>query len=196
MAIVLHHSRAKGTDKVVLLGIANHAGDGGAWPSLATLAKYGNVTEKAARASLRRLESMGEVITHLNGGGLSSTPSWKRPNRYDITLACPVTCDRTSNHRLRPLPQAPADLWIEGGPSTGGGHSDGGYPLPSTGGHPLPSTGGEPSIEPPNNDPAHSPASTTGRARLRSVCVICSQPEAECQRRAAVSGHTFTPRAS
>ena len=28
------------TDKLVLIGIANHDGDGGSWPSIATLAMY------------------------------------------------------------------------------------------------------------------------------------------------------------
>jgi hypothetical protein len=100
MAIVLHHSRSRGTDKVVLLGIANHDGDGGAWPTLATLARYANVDVRNVRAALRRLESAGEIRTHLNDGGTRRTPGHERPNRYEITICCPVECDRTSNHRM------------------------------------------------------------------------------------------------
>jgi len=199
MAIVLHHSKAKGTDKLILLGIANHAGDGGAWPALATLARYANVSENSARLSLRRLEAIGEVVTHLRAGGLSTTPSWSRPNRYDVVIACPATCDRTSNHRLAPTPQAPADLWIDPpSPTRGPLAHEGRDPSPTRGEDPSP-TRGEPSIEPPINNSGTSPASTTdrasaARAALNATCSECSLPEAECQRRTGVSGHTFTPR--
>ena len=37
MSLVLHHSVAQPTHKLILLGIANHQGDGGAWPSIETL---------------------------------------------------------------------------------------------------------------------------------------------------------------
>lgn len=192
MALVLHHSRAKGTDKVILLGIANHQGDGGAWPALSTLARYANVSEKAARLSLRRLERLGELETHLQGGGRHDTPSWNRPNRYDVRIACPATCDRTMNHRTIPLPKGPSDLWIDPPPSTGGGPAQGGGPLPHTGGDPLPHRGGEPYIEPDHNH--EGPASGTGHARpSSSPCSVCGKSEAECQRRAPISGHTYNP---
>ena len=55
IAVCLHHSRATGTDKVVLLGIANHDGDGGSWPAIATLAKYANVNERNTQKSIERL---------------------------------------------------------------------------------------------------------------------------------------------
>lgn len=186
MALVLHHSRAKGSDKVILLGIANHQGDGGAWPSLATLAKYANVTEKSARASLRRLERLGELQTHLQAGGRLETPSWQRPNRYDVIIACPATCDRTMNHRPVRLPEAPADLWIDPPPSAGGAPVDGGSP---------PSRGREANrpLEPDDNPRG---ASSTDRARdevLGPPCSVCGKREHECQRRYPISGHTYTP---
>lgn len=90
MSLVLNHSRAQGTDKVVLLGIANHDGDGGAWPSITTLARYANVSESAVIRSLRRLEATGELTTHLNGGGTVATRNDRRPNRYEITLSTGV----------------------------------------------------------------------------------------------------------
>ena len=61
MAIALHHSRSKGTAKVVLLGIANHDGDGGAYPTVATLAKYANVSRANVQKALTKLESLGEI---------------------------------------------------------------------------------------------------------------------------------------
>lgn len=108
MAVVLHHSRAKGTDKLVLLGIANHSGDGGAWPSIATLARYANVTERAVQTSVQRLMTMGELVVDRQGGGTMRTRRDRRPNAYHVTVACPVTCDHTTNHRPRAYP-VPAD---------------------------------------------------------------------------------------
>lgn len=99
IAICLHHSRATGTDKVVLLGIANHDGDGGAWPTVATLAKYANVSERNTQKSIERLVELGEIRKHLQRGGNSNTRADKRPNRYEILVRCPADCDGTSQHR-------------------------------------------------------------------------------------------------
>ena len=99
MAIVLHHSQARGSDKVVLIGVANHEGDGGAWPAVATLAKYANLSIRATQEALRRLELAGELATLRNGGGLASTPEYLRPNQYRVRLVCPPECDRTAQHR-------------------------------------------------------------------------------------------------
>lgn len=99
MAVVLHHSRATGSDKVVLLGIANHDGDGGAWPSLETLAKYANMQVRGVQKCLRRLEALGEIVTAPQAGGTRVTDPYRRPNLYRITLACPPECDGTTAHR-------------------------------------------------------------------------------------------------
>lgn len=106
MALVLHHSRAAGTAKLVLLGIANHAGDGGAWPTVATLARYANVTERAVQLSIAKLVKAGELAVDVQGGGLGYLKDHERPNRYEVMVACPPTCDRSVNHRLRDYPQA------------------------------------------------------------------------------------------
>lgn len=100
MAIVLHHSPSSGTDKVVLLGIANHDGDGGAWPSIATLAKYANVAERNVQAAVKRLEESGQITRHVQDGGTRGMRNGQRPNRYTIELVCPAECDRTTNHRM------------------------------------------------------------------------------------------------
>jgi len=147
MALVLHHSRAKGTDKLVLLGIANHAGDGGAWPAVETLARYANVDERTVRRTLAKLVQLGELAVHTQAGGTHTTRPGYRPNRYDVLIACPATCDRTANHRTKPLPTSPADLWITGltptSPLVSGG-------TPASGGGGTPASA-EPSIEPSTN---------------------------------------------
>lgn len=100
MAIVLHHSKAQGTDKVVLLGIANHDGDGGAWPKVATLAKYANVHPRTVVRSLNKLGELGEIAIFNQQGGNRQTPDYARPNQYELLLECPPECDRTKNHRI------------------------------------------------------------------------------------------------
>lgn len=100
LTVVLHHSRARGTAKLVLIGIANHDGDGGAWPSIATLARYaGGVTERNVQKALRALEALGELDTDVQSGGTVETRDALRPNRYFIRLTCPGDCDRTPQHR-------------------------------------------------------------------------------------------------
>lgn len=99
LAGVLHHSRAKGTAKLVLVGIANHDGDGGAWPTVATLAKYANVTERNVQAAINKLVSLGELAVHVQAGGTVDAPDHTRPNRYDVLVSCPPWCDRTTQHR-------------------------------------------------------------------------------------------------
>lgn len=100
MAICLHHSRARGTAKVVLLGIANHDGDGGAWPAVSTLAKYANVAERNVQKALRDLEALGEIRTDCRGGGTAKMRGGDRPNMYVILVRCPADCDRSTAHRL------------------------------------------------------------------------------------------------
>ncbi|MBT1542028.1 helix-turn-helix domain-containing protein [Curtobacterium flaccumfaciens pv. flaccumfaciens] len=100
MALALHHSKAKGTAKVVLLGIANHDGDGGAWPSVPTLAVYANVTERNVQKSIDQLVEAGEIRRFVQAGGLRGMADFDRPNLYHVTLSCPINCDRTTAHRV------------------------------------------------------------------------------------------------
>lgn len=106
MAVVLHHSKARGTDKLVLLGIANHAGDGGSYPKVETLAKYANVTERAVSTSVAKLVKTGELLVERNQGGSRRTRGNNRPNLYTVLVQCPINCDRSTNHRLRAYPVA------------------------------------------------------------------------------------------
>jgi hypothetical protein len=97
MINVLYHSKASATDKVVLLGIANHHGDGGAWPSLETLGRYANVSERQVSRSIKALEALGELsIDHNRGLNVGRN----KTNRYWINLTCPPECDGTMNHRI------------------------------------------------------------------------------------------------
>jgi hypothetical protein len=101
IAIALHHSRAKGTAKLVLIGIANHDGDGGAWPSIATLAKYAGVSARNTQKAVDQLVALGEIRREVQKGGDLRVPDHRRPNLYRFLLGCPHNCDRTKNHRTR-----------------------------------------------------------------------------------------------
>ena len=199
LAIVLHHSKARGTDKLVLVGIANHEGDGGAWPSVSTLARYANVEERAVQKALRRLKALGEVSVHVQGGGPSGVPEWRRPNRYSVLLACPATCDRTRNHRFKALPEAPSDLWINRvSPGTPGVPQD--TPPPFRKDTPPPVRADTLTIH--KNHPQNSgqfPESTKDRAgeaepAVEPPCSICLRAANDCRSRVHVSGHQYVPK--
>ena len=129
LTVVLHHSKAKGTAKLVLLGIANHEGDGGSWPKVETLAKYANVDERSVQRSLARLVGSGELRIERRAGGNARTPDYRLRNLYRVSVVCPPWCDRTSNHRdtrrtSGPQVAMPVDKWgdtdvtpVEFGPS-------------------------------------------------------------------------------
>jgi hypothetical protein len=120
MAIALHHSRAKSTARLVLVGIANHDGDGGAWPSIATLMKYTGSDRRTVQRAIDKLEALGEVRRGIQQGGKTGAQSdefsdWHRPNLYHFLLKCPPDCDRSRNHKTTrtfvpdPLPVDPED---------------------------------------------------------------------------------------
>jgi hypothetical protein len=91
MAAVLHHSTTSGSTKLVLIGIANHDGDGGAWCSTTTLARYANIERRQVKKILRELEELGELIT---------VPRTGLTNLYAVNVQCPDLCDRTFQHRI------------------------------------------------------------------------------------------------
>ncbi|MFF5793950.1 helix-turn-helix domain-containing protein [Paeniglutamicibacter sp. NPDC012692] len=166
MAIALHHSKATGAAKLVMIGIANHDGDGGAWPSIATLAKYASVTPRQVQKHISALVELGEVQRHMQQGGTRMTPDHSRPNLYSITLQCPPGCDRTKNHKVVDKPAQGVS------PATGGVGSDTRGVSPATGGGVSPATP-EPSLEPPLNSDGSFPSTSPERA---AVCWACGQP--------------------
>lgn len=100
MTAVLHHSRAKGTNKLILLGIANHEGDGGAWPTIETLAKYGACSRSKVKQALAELAAMDEIRIDRQAGGNADTRADRRPNRYRVMIFCPQECDGSWQHRV------------------------------------------------------------------------------------------------
>lgn len=140
IAACLHHSKATGSDKLVLLGIANHDGDGGAWPSITTLSKYANISERSVKTCIQNLINMGEIVCHVNKGGNADTRADRRPNRYDILVSCPKECDGSTKHRVKPDAQRGEAQ-----------RTDGVKPATSRGEAEFTLTIHKPSLEPPVN---------------------------------------------
>lgn len=189
LAAVLHHSRAKGTAKLVLVGIANHDGDGGAWPSVVTLAKYAGVDARSVQRAIAKLVGLGELRVAIQEGGTADVPDHRRPNRYHVLVACPPWCDRTAQHRdTRARHEAP--LWIDRVTPASPG---------DTGVRGTGDTGVTQTI--PTNHTTPGSSSTTDRAREPDShpCAVCGQGELRCQlpqgKWALDERHPYTPMA-
>lgn len=99
LSMVLNHSQSIGSQKVVLLGIANHLGPDateGAWPSQKRLADYSNMSERGVQKCIDKLVSSGELKVEVAAG---HSRNQYKPNRYWITIECPPDCDRSMSHR-------------------------------------------------------------------------------------------------
>lgn len=111
---VWHRSRSKGTDRLVLLVIAEHADHRGrnSWPANETIAEMcGGIDESTVRRSIARLrDDLGELKVELNGGG---TEAMRRerpdrlPNLYTILLE--HAPDRTKTGKKRRHKRGGAD---------------------------------------------------------------------------------------
>lgn len=75
-----------GADKLVLIGIANHADTQGrnAWPSVDTLSRYASVTRRSVQRSISNLTERGLLLVYPNEGGTRRTAADKRPNLYEL----------------------------------------------------------------------------------------------------------------
>jgi hypothetical protein len=88
VSLVLNQSRATGRAKLVLLGIANHLGDQGAWPSISTLARYANASERSVKRDIQELVHLGELKVELQN---APTRQQYKTNLYWITIGSGVT---------------------------------------------------------------------------------------------------------
>jgi hypothetical protein len=88
VSLVLNNSRATGRAKLVLLGIANHLGDQGAWPSISTLARYANASERSVKRDIQELVQLGELKVELQN---APTTQQYKTNLYWITISSGVT---------------------------------------------------------------------------------------------------------
>ncbi len=76
---VLENSKTKGAQRLILVVIAEHADINGiAWPSVETIARLANCSERFVKATIKKLKS-GELVIERGGGR-------GRSNRYRIPL--------------------------------------------------------------------------------------------------------------
>lgn len=66
MTAVWNHSKASPAAKLVLLAIADHQGERGAWPSEATLARVTGMSERSVRRKVVELVELGELSVEVN----------------------------------------------------------------------------------------------------------------------------------
>lgn len=116
----MYHSQARGTEKLVLLGVANHEGDGGAFPSHATLARYANVDERNVRRAITKLVEMGELSVEVHGGAGRRD---RKTNLYRVLVRCPLGCTGGYSHEGADSPTRGADEGVR--------YSNGGAPAPT-----------------------------------------------------------------
>jgi len=83
MNAVWNHSKSKGRARVVLLAIADHQGELGAWPSLERLAKRANSSKRSVSRDIQDLVTMGELKVDFRS---APTGGQYRANRYWVTL--------------------------------------------------------------------------------------------------------------
>jgi hypothetical protein len=90
MTAVWEHSKAAGTDLLVLLALADNSDDDGyAFPSVAHAARKCKISTSTARRHMRRLQALDELVV-IEGGGRTSTPGGTRSNLYRVLVFPPA----------------------------------------------------------------------------------------------------------
>ena len=83
MNAVWENSRADGRARLVLLAIADHQGEIGAWPSIATLARMVNSSERSVQRDIQYLQEIGELKVEVQN---APTKTQYKSNLYWVTL--------------------------------------------------------------------------------------------------------------
>lgn len=83
MNAVWRHSASTGRARLVLLAIADHQGEIGAWPSIATLARMVNASERSVQRDVQFLEQIGELKVESQA---APTRSQYKSNLYWVQL--------------------------------------------------------------------------------------------------------------
>ena len=96
MDLVWDKSQATKTDKLVLLAIARrYSRDKGSWPSQKSLAKVCGISTRSVRASLSRLEALGE-LTWVTGNSKSAKANLYRITLFDSAKTSAISVTETS----------------------------------------------------------------------------------------------------
>lgn len=94
---VWKHSQATGRARLVLLAIADHQGEIGAWPSLETLAKMVNASTRSVQRDIEYLQELGELKVDYQN---APTSGKYKSNLYWVTLGVTNTALGVTNTDL------------------------------------------------------------------------------------------------
>tara|TARA_R110000868_G_scaffold234537_2_gene488228 strand:+ start:309 stop:1097 length:789 start_codon:yes stop_codon:yes gene_type:complete len=83
MNAVWKQSKSDGRARLVLLAIADHQGEIGAWPSLQTLARMVNGSERSVQRDIQHLQDIGELKVEYQN---APTRNQYKSNLYWVTL--------------------------------------------------------------------------------------------------------------
>jgi hypothetical protein len=83
MNAVWRESKADGRARLVLLAIADHQGEIGAWPSVRRLAQMVNSSERSVQRDIQYLQKIGELRVEVQN---APTQGQYKSNRYWVTL--------------------------------------------------------------------------------------------------------------
>jgi predicted transcriptional regulator len=83
MNAVWRNSKASGRQKLVLLAIADHQGELGAWPSIKTISTMANASERSVQRDIQQLVELGELIVETRS---APTQGQYKANRYWVSL--------------------------------------------------------------------------------------------------------------
>jgi len=164
MAWVLKHSPLKGQDKLVLLGIANHADPAGlnAWPSVETLAVYASASERTVQRILVRLEAGGHIVVHRRQGGPEGLRGDRRPNLYEVVILPEEDPDGVTDVVTPPGPHEVTDPAPRGDKSAPRGDKSASRGDTQA----VTQTSIEPSVEPSSSNKASSTRATDRGTRI------------------------------
>ncbi len=83
MNSVWRESKSDGRARLVLLAIADHQGEIGAWPSIKRLASMVNASERSVQRDIQYLQKIGELIVEVQN---APTSGQYKSNRYWVNL--------------------------------------------------------------------------------------------------------------
>jgi hypothetical protein len=83
MNAVWRESKSDGRARLVLLAIADHQGEIGAWPSIRRLAQMVNSSERSVQRDIQYLQKIGELIVEVQN---APTSGQYKSNRYWVNL--------------------------------------------------------------------------------------------------------------
>jgi len=129
MNLVWKHSKADGRARLVLLAIADHQGEIGAWPSIETLAKMVNASERSVQRDIQYLQQIGELRVEVQNAptraqyksnlywvtisGVTNTASGVTNAASGVTAGGVLTLNRTLNEDIERVKELFDEFWKE-----------------------------------------------------------------------------------